>query len=332
MIKYKRITIEEREQIMCYLIEGLSYRSIGQKLGRHASSICREVKSFKDNNRPYSAQLSQRSSDYFKRCHHVGHKLHKNPTQQELIHKLLRKRWSPMQICLYLKHHYPKDKRMHLSHESIYTYIYLLGRGSLKKELIQYLRQKKRLRKNRKLEQDKRGIIADMISIDERPAEVADRSVPGHWEGDLIIGKNHKSALGTIVERNTRTVILVPLKKWDATSVRKAFAKELLTLPEQMRLSMTYDRGKEMAQHKLFTKQTKMVVYFCHPASPWQRGTCENTNMLIRDFFPKKTDFNTINRKQIKEVQHLLNERPRKTLNWKTPKEVFNNFTVALKT
>ena len=162
-----------------------------------------------------------------------------------------------------------------------------------------------------------------MISIHERPKEVEDRIIPGHWEGDLIVGKDHKTAMGTIVERTTRTVILVPLKKRDAESVRKAFAKELKSLPKQMTLSMTYDQGKEMSEHKLFTEETNMQVYFCDPHSPWQRGTNENTNMLIRDFFPKQTDFSKFTRKEIKHVQKLLNERPRKTLDWLTPKERF---------
>ncbi|EMY68348.1 transposase for insertion sequence element IS1086 family protein [Leptospira vanthielii serovar Holland str. Waz Holland = ATCC 700522] len=143
-----------------------------------------------------------------------------------------------------------------------------------------------------------------------------------YWEGDLIIGKNHKSAIiGTIVERTTRNVILVPLTSTDAETVRKSFAKELKKMPTELRLSITYDQGKEMSNHKLFTKDTQMKVYFCHPGSPWERGTCENTNMLIRDFFPKKTDFNDISRKELKRVQKLLNERPRKTLGWKTPAE-----------
>ena len=162
-----------------------------------------------------------------------------------------------------------------------------------------------------------------MISTHERPKEVEDRIIPGHWEGDLIVGKDHKTAMGTIVERTTRTVILVPLKKRDAESVRKAFAKELKSLPKQMTLSMTYDQGKEMSEHKLFTEETNMQVYFCDPHSPWQRGTNENTNMLIRDFFPKQTDFSKFTRKEIKHVQKLLNERPRKTLDWLTPKERF---------
>jgi len=222
-----------------------------------------------------------------------------------------------------LKKKYVGKPRMQISHESIYTYIYLLPRGELKKELIGYLRQNKKSRYTRKGTNDKRGKIPDMISIEERPDEVADRSVAGHWEGDLIMGKGHKSAIGTIVERKTRTVILVKLKAKDATSVRKAFERELLTLPKQMRKTMTYDQGHEMTEHKLFTKNTKMKVYFCHPASPWERGTNENTNMLIRDYYPKGTDFNGVSKKELKRVQYELNERIRKTLDWESPLDVF---------
>jgi IS30 family transposase len=164
-----------------------------------------------------------------------------------------------------------------------------------------------------------------MISIEERPKEVEDRTIPGHWEGDLIIGKGHQSALGTLVERTTRFVILVPLKAKDATTVRKAFARELKRLPKQVCKSMTYDQGTEMSEHKLFTKETKIKVYFAHPHSPWERGTNENTNMLIRDFFPKGTDFREVSRYKIKKVQELLNTRPRKVLNWKFPGDVFAN-------
>jgi IS30 family transposase len=231
--------------------------------------------------------------------------------------------WSPDQISRELLRLYPKDESMQISHESIYTYIYLLPRGELKKELIMGLRQRKKSRYKRKGIYDKRGSIKDMLSIEERPEEVADRSVAGHWEGDLLIGKGHKSALGTIVERKTRTVLLVPLKARDPKTVRIAFEKELKTLPRQILKSMTYDQGKEMSEHKLFTKNTRMKVYFCHPSSPWERGTCENTNMLIRGFFPKGTDFNKLSRTEIKKVQKMLNERPRRALQYKKPYEVF---------
>jgi IS30 family transposase len=249
-----------------------------------------------------------------------------NTKLYSFIVEKLKLRWSPQQISMELKKRYPTKKYMQASHETIYTYLYMLPKGELRKELISYLRQKKRLRKNRKLATDARGKIADMISIHERPKEVEDRIIPGHWEGDLIMGKDHKSAIGTIVERTTRTVILVPLKAKDAPSVRKAFAKELKTLPSQMTVTLTYDRGKEMSEHKLFTKETNMQVYFCDPHSPWQRGTNENTNMLIRDFFPKQTDFSKFTRKEIKHVQKLLNERPEKRLTGQHQKKSLKNY------
>jgi IS30 family transposase len=165
------------------------------------------------------------------------------------------------------------------------------------------------------------GHIPDMISIEERPTEVADRSIPGHWEGDLILGLHNRSALGTLVERTTRTVLLVPLRSKTAPEVRTAFARAIRRVPTELRKTLTYDRGWEMAEHRLFTRGTKMQVYFAHPQSPWERGTNENTNGLIRQFFPKGTDFSTVSRYQIRKAEHLLNARPRKTLNWQTPYE-----------
>lgn len=190
----------------------------------------------------------------------------------------------------------------------------------MRKELISYLRQGS---KGRKREANNRGKIPNMISIHERPKEVESRTVPCHWESDLIIGKEHKSAIGTLVERTTRSTIIVPLKAKDAETVRKEFAKTIKRLPKEMCVSLTHDRGSEVSSHELFTKDTGVKVYFADPHSPWQRGTNENTNGLIRQFFPKGTDFDTIPTRELKRVQNLLNERPRKTLNWKTPKEVF---------
>ena len=218
---------------------------------------------------------------------------------------------------------------MQISHETIYQYIYVQTKGELKKELISYLRQRKPRRQSRKLETDKRGTIPDMISIHQRPEEVADRAIPGHWEGDLIIGKDHKSAIGTLVERSTRYLIITRLKAKAAESVRKAFSKAMKKLPECLARTLTYDRGKEMSEHKKFTVDTKMQVYFCDPHSPWQRGTNENTNGLIRDFWPKGTDFSAITPKQLLWVQEALNERPRETLNWETPKDRLNQLILT---
>jgi IS30 family transposase len=327
MIKYKRITFEERVKIELLLEQRKSKAEISRTLDRHKSSITREVNRWVQNPRDkYKAQLAHFYAEDELKGHRTGNKILSNNILKYYIHLQLKKRWSPEQISKRLKKLFPNDKAMQVSHESIYTYIYIWAKGELRKELIGYLRQKK---SKRKKPENKRGLrtkIPDRVDISERPPEVKGRLIPGHWESDLIIGKDNKSAIGSIVERTTRTLILVKLKDRDAATVRKAFAEELKTLPEQMRLSMTHDNGMEMAQHKLFTKETQIKVYFAHPYSPWQRGTNENTNMLIRDFFPKGTDFNTIPSGKIKHVQDLLNERPRKILDWRTPKEVFDEF------
>ena len=317
---YKRVSIEERVEIARLLDSGLSKAEVARRLNRQRSTISREMGIWTRYDPLRSDLLSK---ERVSRRNGGKRKIQKCSCLGEYINRHIKRKWSPVQISISLSLSYPKDKQMQISHESIYTYIYLLGRGSLKKELIEGLRQRKSSRNSRKSVYEKRSHIADMISIEERPAEVSDRSVAGHWEGDLIMGKANKSALGVIVERKTRIVLLVPLQAKDAYSVREAFEKELVNLPEQMRKSMTYDNGREMTQHKLFTANTKMQVYFCHPYSPWERGTCENTNGLLRQYFPKGTDFTKVSVEDIKTAQHELNERPRKTLEWKTPKDVF---------
>ena len=214
---------------------------------------------------------------------------------------------------------------MQAAAETIYDYIYLQTRGELKKELITYLRHKKKNRNPRPAKNEKRGKLSDITPIKERPQEVADRAVPGHWEGDLIIGKDHKNALLTIVERSTRYVIIKRLDRYDALTVREAIQSKMKSLPDGLAKTLTWDQGKEMAQHKQFTIKTGIQVYFCDPASPWQRGTNENTNMLIRDFLPKGTDFNLVSHQQIAFIQHALNERPRLTLGHVTPKDALNS-------
>lgn len=332
--KYHRLTFEEREEISRLLSQKYSFSDIANYLGRNRSTISREVNKGSENKYVYRAIRAQKRAKRNSSKRKKGkRKLASNLRLKEEVIAKLRLYWSPEQIANFLKKRYPQDKSMRISQESIYAYLYVLPKGQLKKELLSCLRQgrKRRRRRNGKSEVAERK-LKDMISIEERPAEVAERAIPGHWEGDLILGKNRQSALGTLVERLTRTTILVPLPNKEAATVRKAFAKEIKQLPRQMRLSLTYDQGREMAEHKLFTKQTKIKVYFAHPASPWERGTNENTNGLIRQFFPKGTDFNKVSRKEIKRVQYLLNTRPRKTLNWKTPYEVFKEQIVALKT
>jgi len=212
---------------------------------------------------------------------------------------------------------------MRISHEAIYTYLYVLPRGAFTRELARYLRRRHRFRRPRTWRRSSRP-IQDVISIDERPAEVAARTVPGHWEGDLPVGHAHNSALGTLVERTTRFTLLVPLKAKAAMTVRRAFAREVRTLPAQLRRSLTYDQGQEMREHRRFTKQTKMRVYLADPQCPWEWGTNENTNGLLRQFVPKGTRLHQLSRHEIKRVQAMFNDRPRKVLNWHSPAHAFH--------
>jgi IS30 family transposase len=325
MPKYNRLTEFERERISKMLSAGSTYVSIAESLGRSVATIGREIYRNYAGGEYLAVEAHKKASKRQAYSHAPKSKIMQHEQMKSLIHAKLSVRWSPKQISEWLL----KTHQMQVSHETIYQYIYLQAKGELKKELISYLRQRKPRRQSRKLENEKRGTIPDMISIHQRPAEVADRAVPGHWEGDLIIGKDHKSAIGTIVERSTRYVIITKLKAKDAESVRKTFAKAMRNLPLSLTKTLTYDRGKEMSEHKKFTIDTKIQVYFCDPHSPWQRGTNENTNGLIRDFWPKGTDFNEITSKQILWVQEALNERPRQTLNWDTPKDRLNQLILT---
>ena len=317
MAVYKRLSLDEREKLARLLETDLSLREIGRRLGRDVSTISREIRRSGQNRSTYRPSKAQRHAR--RHCRRRVRKIFRNRRLRAFIQKKLALRWSPREISVMLRKEYSNDPAMQVSHEAIYSYLYVLPRGQLRKELLSYLRQKRRLRKNRSHMHEKRGQIPDMISIEERPAKVADRTVPGHWEGDLLMGKDHQSAVATLVDRSTRFLILIPLKKKDATTVRKAYEKEILALPKLVRKSLTLDRGKENAEHKLFTQNTKMQVYFAHPQSPWERGTNENTNGLIRDFFPKGIDFGKVTRREIKRVQRLLNERPRAVLDFETP-------------
>jgi IS30 family transposase len=246
------------------------------------------------------------------------------PKLQEYVLDKLQKKWSPDQISVCLRKLYPNNKLMQISHEAIYLYIYLHSKKELKDMLIKELRQQRKSRGNVRRGSDKRTTIPDAVRIDERPLEVLGREIPGHWEGDLILGKDRASAIGTTVERSTRAVILVHLKARDSKTVRLAFEKKFNALSHLMKKSMTYDNGVEMAQHKLFTKNTEVDVYFTHPYSPWERPTNENTNGLLRQYFPKGTDFSLITKERLQFVQDELNECPRKTLDCRSPMEVFD--------
>jgi transposase, IS30 family len=325
---YRRLTFAEREEISRALAEGLSLRDVSKRINRSSSTVVREVQRSGLGRIVYRAGEAHSHALRRARARRLGYrKLRLNPRLRTLVLRHLARLWSPEQIARIVRRMHPNDPSMQVSHETIYRYLYVLPRGELKRTLTDYLRQAHRHRHHRTSQGKPRGHqghIPDMVSIEERPAEVADRTVPGHWEGDLILGKGRSSALGTLVERTTRTVILVRLKNKKAPSVRTAFARAIRTLPTPMKKSLTYDRGWEMAEHKRFTLDTHMQVYFAHPKSPWERGTNENTNGLIRQFFPKGTDFSKVPYHRIKRAEFLLNTRPRKVLDWRTPYEAFN--------
>lgn len=316
--------MKDRIQIEKMLCLKKNLTEIALALNYHKSTISREINSQpKGKYEAYSAHLTAFRN--FVNRKYGKSKITQNKLLMDYVHDCLGKRWSPDQISVSLKRKFPNDKSMHVSHETIYLYIYLHSKKEIKNMLISELRQKRAYRGNVRRGKDKRTTIKDPIRIDERPQEVKGREIPGHWEGDLVLGKKGESAIGTLVERTTRTIILVPLKAKDSKTVRKAFEKEFRSIPAQMKKTLTYDNGTEMAQHKLFTKNTKIQVYFTHPYSPWERPTNENSNGLVRDYFPAGTDFAAVSKKRLKEVQHELNERPRKVLDYNTPKEVFEN-------
>ena len=323
MPQYHRLNVNEREEIALGLAQGHSQHEIAFSLGRSPGTICREINSNTKYGQQYRAVQAQRRTDRLAHIARKKRKLDTNELLKQHVLKHLDLLWSPEQIAKRLKMLYPNDRAMQISHESIYSYLYVWPRGTLRKEIVKCLRRGHINRRVRNKSRRKSCPIQNYISIEERPAEVTDRIIPGHWEGDLLMGHNNGSALGTLVERTTRMTFLVQLKDKDATTVRETFAKEFKHLPKGLKRSLTYDQGQEMAEHKLFTKSTQIQVYFAHPHSPWERGTNENTNALIRQFFPKGTDFSKVPLKNIKQVQDMLNDRPRKTLGFLTPHEVF---------
>lgn len=325
MANYKRLTLKEREEISRLLAVGASLNDIAKSLSRASSTVSREISSSGVVHiQYYRAVFAQQRANKARHKIRKNHKLDNNEVLREFVFSRLRDNWSPEQIAKRLVLSYPNNMNMHISHESIYSYLYVLPRGTFRKELISHLRREHTHRRRRKGRgRGKACRIGEYLSIEERPKEIEDRIVPGHWEGDLMIGSKNGSAIGTLVERTTRMTFLVKLANRDAGIVRKAFAEQFRHIPAGLKRTLTYDQGAEMAQHKLFTKDTKIKVYFAHPHSPWERGSNENTNGLIRQYFPKKTDFSKISKTKLKQVQDELNDRPRKTLEWYTPHEQF---------
>lgn len=327
MSQYRRLSMHEREDISLGLAQGKSRRDIAAMLGRDPSTISREIlrNNYNYCRYRYRASRAQSMARRKARIPRKKRKLDTNERLRQFVFEHLNRRWTPEQIAKRLRKLYPMDKSMQISHESIYSYLYLWPRGELRKIVLKCLRRAHKYRRVYGKGRPRNEAIQDFISIEERPKEVADRIIPGHWEGDLLMGHNNASALGVLVERTTRMIFLVRLENKDAQTVRIAFARKFKHLPPGLKRSLTYDNGQEMAQHKLFTKNTRIQVYFAHPHSPWERGTSENTNDILRQFFPKGINFNKVSLGEINKVQNMVNDRPRKILDFSTPHEVFVN-------
>ena len=313
---------EERETISRELGRETSARGIAKLLGRHHSTIAREINR-NGGSANYRAIAAQERYESFK-VRPKERKLVASSRLHDAVNEGLEQKWSPEQISARLTEEYPDDPEMRVSHETLYQTLYLQAKGELRTELKLALRQGRAKRVPRSRASVSRGKIPDMVNISERPAEAEDRAVPGFWEGDLIIGKGGKSQIATLVERTTRFTMLVRIP-YDRCAERVAvlLAKKMETLPEFLRNSVTWDQGKEMARHADFTIRTGLPVYFCDPHSPWQRGTNENTNGLLRQYFPKGADLSLHTQEELDRVAAELNGRPRKTLNWRKPVEVF---------
>jgi IS30 family transposase len=298
-------------------------REIASGLGRSLSTVSREIMRNGGPERYRAAEADKRAWKAALRP--KLYKLVTNERLRDMVAEKLQLEWSPGQIAGWLKRTYPKDEAYQVSHETIYRSLFVQARGALKEELLQYLRSQRQIRRSRHKAQNnqQQGRIKDAVSIRERPAQVEDRAVPGHWEGDLIFGSND-SQIATLVERHTRYVMLAKVRGKDTKTVIDALIRQAHQLPRELYRSLTWDRGKEMADHKRFKLATDIDVYFCDPKSPWQRGSNENTNRLLRQYFPKGTDLSVHSQAHLNKIASRLNERPRKTLDFETPAERFS--------
>lgn len=323
--KNTRLTLKERVQIETLLNENRTKAYIAKTLKRSPSTISREINKWVENKTDkYSADLAHWNAkdDYINKRN--TDKISTHRKLRFFVFKGLLNNWTPEQIAGRLKEKYPNDPIMSISHESIYRFIYLQPQARLNKKLIKLLVRHKSRRRTQKKRRKTGSKILNQVSIDNRPKHIELRKEVGHWEGDLVIGKNHKSAIGTIVERKSRYTIIIKLKAKNANEVAKMFSKKLNQLNPLFKKSMTYDNGTEMARHEIITQKTGMKIYFAHPYSSWERGTNENTNGLIRRFLPKGTDFNEIDENKLLFIQEKLNNRPRKIIGYKTPKEIMD--------
>ena len=323
------LVLSEREEISRGVVAGDSIRSIALSLGRSPSTVSREVNR-NGGRQDHRASKADQAAWYRalrpKRC-----KLVQSRGLAWIVASKLKLHWSPEQIAGWLKRTYPDDENYQVSHETIYRSLFIQARGALKKELLQHLRSQRVMRcsRHKSLKGGGQGQITDAVSIRERPASVEDRAVPGHWEGDLIFG-TRTSQIATLVERRTRYVMLVKVDGKDTETVVNALIKQAHKLPTELYKSVTWDRGPELADHKRFMLATDIDVYFCDPQSPWQRGSNENTNRLLRQYFPKGTDLSAHSQAKLNAVARQLNERPRKTLNFETPAERFSQCVASI--
>jgi IS30 family transposase len=322
-VRSKRVlSLSEREEISRGVVAGRSMRSIAVSMGRAPSTISREIRRNGGSEGYRASNADQAAWDQAHRAKPC--KLARNRALARIVAQKLKMLWSPEQIAGWLKCTYPDDESYQVSHETIYRTLFIQTRGALKKELLQHLRRTRAMRRSRSHTQktDNHGRICNTISISERPPSAEDRAVPGHWEGDLIFGSNN-SQIVTLVERQTRYVMMAKVNSKDTETVINALVKHAHQLPKELYASLTWDRGKEMADHQRFTLATDIKVYFCDPQNPWQRGSNENTNGLLRQYFPKGTNLSVHSQAKLNAVARQLNERPRKTLNYETPAERF---------
>lgn len=323
MKEYKQLNALEREEISRGLAMGCSLRAIALALGRHPGTMSREVRRNGEASGQYRATAAQRRARG-RQCLARRPRRLADPWLRRYVGRRMQLGWSPQQIAARLRYEYPDDMSKRISHETIYAAIYIVPRGELRRTLISQLRQHRKVRRGRRRSTERRGQIPNPMPIAARPAEVLTRRVPGHWEGDLLKGRRNGSAVGSVVERTTRLVMLVRVTGLDSQRVVQGFARKLRRIPMPLRRSMTYDQGREMARHELLKKQLNLQVYFADPRSPWQRGTSENTNGLLRQYLPKHTDLSVLSQRQLNMIAQRLNNRPRQTLNWMTPNEAWS--------
>ena len=323
------LSVAEREEIAVALAAGDSQAAIAERLGRSPSTISREVRRNSRGRKVYRALAAQGQAQH-RAARPKTAKLAGNAELRGLVQARLKQKWSPEQISRWLRRQFPDRPEMQVCHETIYQSLYVQGRGALRRELSSCLRTGRALRKPRRRDGERRGRIPGMVMISERPAEAADRAVPGHWEGDLILGAGNKSAIGTLVERSTRFVLLLHLPQGHgADQVAAAMTQAMAAMPAQLRRSLTWDQGSEMASHARIAAATDLEIYFCDPHSPWQRGSNENTNGLLRQYFPKGTGLSVHTREDLEAVAAELNARPRRTLGWKTPAQALDEVLAA---